>query len=73
MYVPSWILVVEQCWCLQVPTAYVEKVDLVPDVDKGQLSILVHGNAAARGLKVSVFTFAIAAVPFVRSHSCCLE
>ena len=38
---------------MQVPEAYVERLDLVPDVDKGQLNILVHGNAAARGLKVS--------------------
>ena len=40
---------------MQVPAAYIERLDLVPDVDKAQLSILVHGNAAARGLKVSLF------------------
>ncbi len=39
---------------MQVPEAYVERIDLVPDVDKGQLSVLVHGSAAARGLKVLV-------------------
>ena len=39
--------------CLvQVPSAYVERLDLIPDVDKGQLSVLVHGSAAAKGLKV---------------------
>lgn len=37
---------------LQVPDAYIEGLDLVPDVDKGHLDILVHGNAAAKGLKV---------------------
>ena len=35
-----------------MPDAHVERLDLVPDVDKGHLNILVHGNAAARGLKV---------------------
>ena len=44
----------QHCWCMQVPAAYIERLDLVPDVDKAQLSILVHGNAAARGLKVSL-------------------
>jgi len=37
---------------VQVPSAYVEGLDLIPDVDKGQLSVLVHGSAAAKGLKV---------------------
>ena len=40
-------------FCLmQVPSAHVERLDLVPDVDKGQLSVLVHGSPAAKGLKV---------------------
>lgn len=39
--------------CLvQVPSAHVERLDLIPDVDKGQLSVLVHGSPAAKGLKV---------------------
>ena len=39
--------------CLvQVPSAHVERLDLIPDVDKGQLSVLVHGTPAAKGLKV---------------------
>lgn len=37
---------------LQVPDAYVEGLDLVPNVDKGHLDILVRGNAAAKGLTV---------------------
>ena len=40
--------------CLvQVPSAHVERLDLIPDVDKGQLSVLVHGSPAAKGLKVT--------------------
>lgn len=35
-----------------MPEAYVERLDLVPDVDKSQLKVLVHGSAAAKGLKV---------------------
>ena len=49
------LLAADSCWHLQVPAAYIERLDLVPKVDKAQLSvldILVHGNAAARGLKV---------------------
>lgn len=39
--------------CLvQVPSAHVEGLDLIPDVDKGQLSVLVRGSPAAKGLKV---------------------
>lgn len=35
-----------------MPEAYVERLDLVPEVDKSQLKVLVHGSAAAKGLKV---------------------
>lgn len=35
-----------------MPDAYVEGLDLVPNVDKGHLDILVHGNEAAKGLTV---------------------
>lgn len=38
---------------MQVPKAFVEGLDLVPDVDKGELSVLVHGSPAAKGLKVT--------------------
>ncbi len=38
-------------WASQAPN---RALVLVPDVDKGQLSVLVHGSAAARGLKVLV-------------------
>ena len=37
---------------MQVPAAFIDRLDLVPDVDKDQLNILVHGSAAAKGLKV---------------------
>ena len=40
---------------VQVPSAHVERLDLIPDVDKGQLSVLVHGSPAAKGLKVTSF------------------
>lgn len=46
-------LVADAAGCMQVPAAYVERLDLVPDIDLGVLNIMVHGNAAAKGLKVS--------------------
>ncbi len=42
----------ERIGLVQVPSAHVERLDLIPDVDKGQLSVLVHGTPAAKGLKV---------------------
>lgn len=41
-------------WLEPVPTAFIERLDLVPDVDRSHLSITVQGNAAAKGLKVVV-------------------
>ena len=53
---------------MQVPEAYVERLDLVPDVDKGLLNVLVHGSAAAKGLKVGLTTLE----PDCGCYACCL-
>ena len=62
---------------VQVPKAFVEGLDLVTDVDKGELSVLVHGSPAAKGLKVTnlVFLWLIlpdqVTSPCLFSHHCC--
>ena len=39
---------------LQVPEAHIERVDAIPDIDAGLVTITVQGNQAAQGLNVSV-------------------
>lgn len=39
--------------CLQVPKAYIQRLELVPDIDNSQVEITVHGSPAAGGLHVT--------------------
>eukprot|EP00891_Asterochloris_glomerata_P008358 jgi/Astpho2/8358/Aster-01423 len=41
-------------WLEPVPEAHIERVDAIPDIDAGLVTITVRGNQAAQGLNVSV-------------------
>lgn len=38
----------------QVPEAHIERVDAIPDIDAGLVTITVRGNQAAQGLNVRI-------------------
>lgn len=46
---------------MQVPSAHIERLDLIPDIDQGILYVDVVGSPAARGMQVQV---SAATVPY---------
>ena len=41
-------------WLEPVPTAYIERVDMIPDIDSNRLWVFVVSNASADGIPLSV-------------------
>lgn len=39
---------------MQVPASHITRLDIIPDIDRSQVNITVHGSAAARNRPVQV-------------------